>query len=53
LISLPPEIGQLQYLQRLWLDDNPLESPPPEVVEQGTEAVLAYLRQQLEGRGSE
>jgi len=26
------------------LEGNPLESPPPEVVNQGTKAILAYLR---------
>jgi hypothetical protein len=30
----------------LFLNGNPLISPPPEVVEQGTAAVLAYLRNQ-------
>jgi small GTP-binding protein len=37
----------LTKLKILNLDGNPLESPPPEVVEQGTEAILAYLRGQL------
>jgi len=31
---------------RLQVDDNPLISPPPEVVEQGAAAVLEYLRNQ-------
>jgi len=36
----------LTKLEELDLDDNPhLESPPPEVVKQGTKAVLAYLRE--------
>jgi hypothetical protein len=35
----------------LSLGNNPLESPPPEIVEQGTEAILAYLREQLESAG--
>ena len=49
LKSLPPEIGNLTNLTTLFLDGNPLTSPDPGVVEQGTEAVLAFLRQQLEG----
>jgi internalin A len=49
LISLPSEIGQLTNLTELNLRDNPLTSPPPEIVEQGRRAVLAYLREQLEG----
>jgi len=28
----------------LKLDKNPLESPPPEIVKQGTIAILAYLQ---------
>ncbi len=48
LTSLPPEIARLTNLKALDLSDNPLISPPPEIVAQGTEAVLAYLRAQLE-----
>ena len=48
LTTLPPELGQLTNLMSLRLDGNPLTSPPPEIVEQGTQAVLAYLREQLE-----
>ncbi len=49
LTSLPSEIARLQNLTRLYLGDNPdLQSPPPAIVEQGTEAVLAYLRERLE-----
>jgi internalin A len=47
---LPPEMGNLTSLTCaeciLDLSNNPLISPPPEVVEQGTAAVLAYLRNQ-------
>ncbi|MFN6566356.1 COR domain-containing protein [Dendronalium sp. ChiSLP03b] len=50
LSSLPPEIGQLSQLTTLVLDKNPqLTSPPPEIVEQGTQAILTYLRERLEG----
>ncbi|GBE92899.1 COR domain-containing protein [Nostoc cycadae] len=48
LRSLPPEIGQLDNLTRLYLSNNPLTSPPPEIVEQGTHAILTYLREKLE-----
>ncbi len=48
LTELPPEIGRLTSLESLDLDGNPLTSMPPEIVEQGTEAILAYLREQLE-----
>ncbi|MCP4665873.1 MAG: GTPase [Deltaproteobacteria bacterium] len=49
LIRLPPQLGQLTKLSWLPLHNNPLASPPLEIVEQGTEAVLAYLREQLGG----
>ncbi|KKK78253.1 hypothetical protein LCGC14_2845420, partial [marine sediment metagenome] len=44
LTELPPEIGKLTNLDTLSLAENPLKLPPLEIVEQGTEAVLAYLR---------
>jgi len=44
LTSLPSEIGNLTDLTELNLRGNPdLSFPPPEVVSQGTRAVLAYL----------
>jgi internalin A len=57
LQHLPTTIGNLTLLAQeddcfavfnsgLYLDNNPLISPPPEVVEQGTAAVLNYLRNQ-------
>jgi len=49
LIRLPPELGRLEKLTSLSLDGNPhLKSPPREVVEQGTQAILGYLRERLE-----
>lgn len=45
LISLPTELGQLTSLYTLDLRQNPqLQNPPPEIVQQGEKAVLAYLR---------
>lgn len=46
--ALPLELGRLTNLLELSLGDNPLTSPPPEIIEQGTEAILAYLRERLE-----
>jgi Leucine-rich repeat (LRR) protein len=47
---LPTEMGILNNLTcadcLLTVEENPLISPPPEVIEQGTAAVLAYLRNQ-------
>jgi hypothetical protein len=47
---LPPELAQLTKLEILEVYNNPLKSPPPEVVKQGTEAILAYLQAQLKER---
>ncbi|MEH2125888.1 COR domain-containing protein [Nostoc sp.] len=49
LSSLPLEFSQLSSLTTLSLQNNPLTSPPPEIVEQGTQAILTYLRERLEG----
>ncbi len=35
--------------EHLRIDDNPLKSPPAEIVNQGTNAVLTFLQAQLEG----
>jgi len=58
LTLLPPEIGLLVNLKEpttqatgLKLDNNPLKSPPPEIVKRGTKAILAYLQAQLQERG--
>jgi hypothetical protein len=56
LTTLPPEIGLLVNLEEpstyggLKLDNNSLESPPPEIIKQGTKAILAYLQAQLQKR---
>ncbi|KAM3093078.1 COR domain-containing protein [Phormidesmis sp. 146-12] len=47
LTAVPKELGQLSNLVVLPLHNNPLTFPPPEVVEQGTAAILAYLREDL------
>jgi len=50
---LPIELGQLTKLAEienncyLYFADNPLISPPPEVIAQGTPAILDYLRNQV------
>jgi internalin A len=48
LTSIPPELGQLPNLEHLLLEGNPITSPPPEIVQQGSKAVLTYLRSSLE-----
>ncbi|MCP4656103.1 MAG: GTPase [bacterium] len=50
LTTLPPELAYLTRLKGLRLAGNPnLSSPPPEIVAQGRKAVLAYLRERLDG----
>ena len=51
LISIPDELCKLTKIETLMLDGNKaLTSPPPEIVNQGTKAILAYLREQLKER---
>ena len=48
LTSIPAELGKLTKLEELKLAGNEtLTSPPPEVVKQGTKAILAYLQKKL------
>jgi internalin A len=50
LKSIPERLGQLTNLQVLELSGNKeLVSPPPDVVAQGTKAILAYLRELAKG----
>ena len=52
LTSVPPELGQLSNLATLVLDRNPnLAFPPPEILAQGTQAVLIY-QQSFDSRAS-
>ncbi len=44
LTSLPYAFGYLPSLRGIHLQGNPLQCPPPEISNQGTPAVLAYLR---------
>ena len=45
LTSLPEWLGNLTNLTRLDVYDNPLSEMPPEVVRQGNDAILNYLRE--------
>ncbi|XP_066277517.1 helicase POLQ-like isoform X2 [Branchiostoma lanceolatum] len=53
LTSLPLELGQVMTLKGLNLRDNPLHVPPPDVMEQGTLAILQHLREAMEARKRE
>jgi internalin A len=48
ITTLPRELGQLQALDNFLIDDNPITSPPPEILQQGSKAILTYLRSRLE-----
>ena len=52
LTSLPYSLGRLTQLKTLDLRNNAFSDPPPDVIEQGTEAVLAYLRCADQNRSS-
>jgi internalin A len=49
LPDLPPEIVLLHNLRVLNVANNPIISPPPEIINQGKEAIWAYLRERLRG----
>jgi len=46
---LPSVIGLLPRLENLIVDDNDIISPPPEIIAQGTQAILTFLRERLPG----
>ena len=47
LTSLPDSFAQLTGLKLLDLDGNQLTSPPPDIVAQGTNAILTFLRERI------
>lgn len=49
LTDLPASLAQCLHLERLELDDNPLNPDLAAAYEQGTEAVMQYLRAKKEG----
>ncbi|MEH1947497.1 MAG: COR domain-containing protein [Nostoc sp.] len=50
LTDLPASLGQLPHLEELKLDENPLNPDLAAAYEQGTEAVLQYLRAKAEAQ---
>ncbi len=49
LTELPTWLSELPNLRELHVENNPLRSPPPEIVEQGTRAILRYLSERHAG----
>jgi small GTP-binding protein len=45
LKAISPKILQLEKLENLGVDANSMETPPPEIVKQGVEAIKTYFRQ--------
>ena len=50
---LPPGLGAITSLTKLSFKGNPVESPPEEVIDRGTEAILIYLRRLWDSRLTE
>ncbi len=50
--KISPKILRLENLKDLILSGNPIETPPPEVVEKGIEAIKEYFRQ-IEAEGTD
>ncbi|HEY6347301.1 MAG TPA: COR domain-containing protein [Bryobacteraceae bacterium] len=46
--EIPADILRMTSLENLTADENPIESPPPEVVKEGLEAIRNYWRQRQE-----
>ena len=49
LTTLTPYLSHCRFLCVLKVDKEKLKSPPPEVVQEGTRAIMAYLRCKLRG----
>jgi Leucine-rich repeat (LRR) protein len=41
---LPPGLGCLTNITKLSFKGNPVESPPEEIIDRGTDAILSFLR---------
>ncbi|CAH1784520.1 unnamed protein product [Owenia fusiformis] len=50
LRTLPLELGLVKNLSGLNINNNPLEFPPPDVLERGTQDLLKYLRDTLHAK---
>lgn len=47
LSEIPRELGRLWKLQTLSISGNPVVSPPVQVLQQGTQSIVAYLRDRV------
>jgi leucine-rich repeat protein SHOC2 len=44
LVVLPPSLGTITSIEKLSFKGNPVQSPPEEIVDRGTSAIMSYLR---------
>jgi len=44
LVELPPSLGTITSIEKLSFKGNPVESPPQDIVDRGTDAIMSYLR---------
>ena len=49
LTALPDWLAALTALDLIWVDGNPLTSPPPEIVAEGSRSILSFIRARSEG----
>lgn len=52
LRDLPLELGLVRSLHGLNITDNPLDFPPLEIIEKGTQNVLAFLRSMMDAKNT-
>ncbi|XP_052226803.1 leucine-rich repeat-containing protein 27-like isoform X2 [Dreissena polymorpha] len=52
LRTLPLELGLIKSLHGLNINNNPLEFPPPSIIEKGTTEVLKFLREMIQTKTS-
>ena len=45
--QVPPELGTLTQLRSLQLEGNPFRVPRPQILVQGTQSIMSYLRDRI------
>ena len=44
---IPPELGRLTHIRTLQLEGNPFRVPRPQILVQGTQSIMQYLRNRI------
>ena len=47
IARIPPELGRVEWLKSLTLEGNSFRNPRPQIMTQGTQFILAYLRDRI------